>query len=60
MINWRMIVGLAFLLGGMAKMYVLVSGNAGSSNLLFAEIGCAIWMLVGVLFILNGMTKKQQ
>jgi hypothetical protein len=60
--NWRALVGLLFLLAGMAKLYSLIANQAAgklSGNPLYAEIGCTIWMGVGVFLIIQGLKKRE-
>ena len=59
MINWRSILGLVFLIGGIARMYTLIAGTYGGTPV-YGEIGCVIWMLVGVFLIIKGMTNKPE
>ena len=60
--NWRALVGLAFLIAGMMKLYSLISGQAAgklSADPIYAEIGCGVWMAVGVFLIIQGLKKKE-
>ena len=59
--NRRIILGLVFLLAGMMKIYQLIADNAAhklDSNPIYAEIGCVIWMSVGLYLIVNALTRK--
>lgn len=59
--NWRTLVGLLFLLAGMLKLYQLVADNAAhklSGSPLYAEIGCCVWMGVGVFLIVQGIKSS--
>jgi len=60
MINWRTIVGFILLAVGVRQLYVLFAGAAKVTNPpLSAEIGCGVWMAVGIYFIIRGMTMKK-
>lgn len=56
--NWRILAGLVFLLAGMIKLYTLIAGGKLSGNPIYAEIGCCVWMCVGIYLIINGIKKK--
>ena len=59
--NWRIIVGLVFLIGGMSILYPLLTATNPqkmSSNPLMAEVGCGIWMTVGIFLIIKGLKGK--
>lgn len=61
--NWRALVGLAFLLAGMAQLYFVIAGEAAKKiggNPLLSKIGCVVWMAVGVFLIIQGLKKKEQ
>ena len=57
--NWRSIIGLVFLLAGIARLYMLLTANLGGTPI-YGEIGCVIWMLVGVYLITKGVTNKPE
>jgi hypothetical protein len=59
MINWKSIIGLFFLIASVAKLYTLYAGNIIGTPV-YAEIGCVIWMLVGVYLIIKGITNKAE
>ena len=60
--NWRVIIGLVFLFAGIYKLYAIIADSAAkrlSGNPTYAEIGCGVWIFVGILLVLNGMKKKE-
>ena len=60
--NWRMLLGLVLLLGGTAKLYTIIANMAAikpGPSPVYAEIGCAIWMAVGIFLIIKGAGKKE-
>ena len=60
--NWRMLLGLALLLVGMAELYTIIAHRASikaGASPLYAELGCATWMAVGVFLIIKGAGKKE-
>jgi uncharacterized membrane protein len=61
MINWRSIVGLVFLIAGMMKFYSIIAANSAgtlSGSPVYAEIGCVVWMAVGVFLVIKGVRNK--
>jgi hypothetical protein len=59
--NWRILVGLLFLVAGMLKIYQLIADNAAhklSGDPIYAEVGCCVWMCVGIYLIINGLKGK--
>jgi ascorbate-specific PTS system EIIC-type component UlaA len=59
--NWRIVVGIIFLVAGMVILYSLIEANAKqqlSSNPIYAQIGCGVWMAVGIFLILQGVKGK--
>jgi len=59
--NWRILVGLVFLLAGMIKLYALIAGNANgnlSGSPVYAEIGCCVWIGVGIYLVIKGIKSK--
>jgi len=59
--NWRMLVGLALLLVGIAELYTLMAHRASikpGNSPIYAGLGCAMWMAVGIFLIIKGATKK--
>ena len=60
MINWRTIVGFILLIIGIRQLYILFAGAAKATTTpLSAEIGCGVWMAVGIYFIIRGITMKK-
>ena len=60
--NWRMLLGLVFLLLGMKALYdVIGDGAMGklSGSPLYTEIGCVIWITAGIFFIIKGAGNKK-
>jgi hypothetical protein len=57
--NWRSIIGLVFLIGGVWRLYVLFTSNLGGTPI-YGEVGCVIWMLVGVYLIIKGVTSNPE
>jgi hypothetical protein len=60
--NWRVLVGLVFLFAGFFKLYAIMADAAAKrlgGNPTFAEIGCGVWIFVGILLVVNGMKKKE-
>ena len=61
--NWRSIVGLLFLMAGMFKIYQLIADSkAGrlSGSPVYAEIGCCVWMGVGIFLIVQGVKGRSR
>jgi len=62
MINWRTILGFVLLLVGIKELYTII-GNAAAlkagTNPLYPEIGCGMWMAIGLYFIIRGITMKK-
>ena len=57
--NWRSVIGLVFLIGGVWRLYFLFTSNLGGTPI-YGEIGCAIWMLVGVYLVIKGVSYKEE
>jgi len=61
--NWRIIVGLALLLLGVKVLYSAIAGAdaaaAAGTSVLYAKIGSAIWICVGLYLLVKGMTKEE-
>ena len=60
--NWRTIVGLIFLCAGMIRLYQLIADNLAhklSGSPIYAEIGCCVWMCVGIFLMINGFKNKE-
>ena len=61
MINWRTVLGLILLLVGVEQLYTLNAGTIKpGSNSNSAEVGCGIWVVVGLYLIVRGVTTKKQ
>lgn len=61
--NWRVILGLLLLLFGMFGLYNVMANAAGVRYGMSPErieIGCIIWMAVGVFLIVKGTRSKDQ
>ena len=62
MINWRTIIGFALLLFGIKELYTITGNTAAvqpGTNPLYAEIGCGVWMAVGLFLLIRGITAKK-
>jgi hypothetical protein len=60
--NWRLIIGLIFLILGVRVLYTVMSPAVGtklSISPALAEVGCMIWILTGILLIIKAFSKKQ-
>jgi len=58
MLNWRTIVGFILLAGGIVGLYTII-GNHVKSSPFSAEVGCVIWMAVGIFFMIRGMNNNK-
>ncbi len=61
--NWKIIVGLLFLLGGMKVLYELIEKSSSgqlAETPVYAEVGCVVWMAVGIFLVMSGMRKRDQ
>ena len=59
--NWRAILGLVLLIIGMWELYLVTANkDVAKFNMppLYIEIGCLVWMAVGVMLIVRGTQKK--
>ena len=61
LMNWRILLGLVLLLVGMAELYTVIANRAAikpGNTSVYAGLGCAVWMAVGVFFIIKGAGNK--
>ena len=60
--NWRILLGLVFLLLGMKALYDIMAEKAVaklSISPIYAELGCTVWIGVGIFLIIKGIGKKE-
>jgi len=57
LMNWRILIGMIFLLAGVARLYMLMTAKLGGTPI-YGEVGCVIWMLVGIYLVIKGMNNK--
>jgi len=61
--SWKSILGLVLLLGGTMGLYTAIANTAAikpNMSPAAVELGCIIWMAVGVFLIMKGMIKKPE
>lgn len=56
--NWRVITGLILLIVGIRVFYIASHGEG--KNATYIALAGAVWVGVGIFFIIRAMTSKKQ
>jgi uncharacterized membrane protein len=55
--NWRIIIGLVLLIMGIRAFYIATSAAAATP--LYTKFATVVWIVVGVYFVVKGVTAKK-
>ena len=56
--NWKIIVGILLVFGGLAEFFSIVNGQANGDPGIWAKIGCIVLALIGFYLIANGRKER--